>query len=324
MKGSPGQGMMAVLSGRVKVSSPAPHGKEIMLNVINPGEVFGEIALLDGKERTADATAMSDCELLVLNRRDFVPFLERNPALCIRLLGVLCERLRHTDQQVADLMFLGPAARLAKALLQLAETPGEHSPGGTRIALKGTQRELGNRMGLSREGTNKQLRRWGNTGIVGLGRGFVTFKDGPALRRLVDQEDRQVALILTLLILPPRSAAPVPRPGGGPRRSSPGHSPVENLDQGLTPRPPRRQLTSLRPIQDPVPACPLSPRMRLVDCGSSQLVALGVLLLRGSRQTRAHPLSLLDTKSDPSPVNRARLLRPASRCYGRGIGARHT
>ena len=76
-KGSPGQCMMAVLRGTVKMSSVSPEGKEIVFNIMNPGECFGEIALLDGEERSADAVAMTDCELLVLNRRDFMPILEK-------------------------------------------------------------------------------------------------------------------------------------------------------------------------------------------------------------------------------------------------------
>src|SRR6185437_3188134 len=99
-KGSPGQSMMAVLRGTVRISSLSPDGKEIVLNIINPGEVFGEIAMLDGEERTGIATAINDCELLVLNRRDFMPMLERHADICMILLRILCKRLRQTSEQV--------------------------------------------------------------------------------------------------------------------------------------------------------------------------------------------------------------------------------
>ena len=78
-KGDPGDGMMAVVSGRIKIRSYSADGKELVLNVIRPGELFGEIALLDAKPRTADAVTMEACELLVLERRDFLPFLADRP-----------------------------------------------------------------------------------------------------------------------------------------------------------------------------------------------------------------------------------------------------
>lgn len=118
-KGSPGQSMMAVVSGHVKVCALSDEGKEIVFNIINPGQVFGEIALLDGRERTADAVAMTDCELLVVDRRHFLPFLRENPDIATRLLGVLCERLRRTTEQVEDVLFLDLPARLAKTFCSL-------------------------------------------------------------------------------------------------------------------------------------------------------------------------------------------------------------
>ena len=86
MKGDPAAGMMVVVSGRVRITSSSADGKEMVLNIINPGEVFGEIALIDGVERTADATAAEATELLLLERRDFLPYLERHPDLSLELL----------------------------------------------------------------------------------------------------------------------------------------------------------------------------------------------------------------------------------------------
>src|SRR5712672_3024816 len=83
-KGDPGSGLMGVLSGMVKVSVASAEGKDIVLNIFHEGEIFGEIALLDGRPRTADATAMSDCELVVIERRDFVPFLSSHPDVTIK------------------------------------------------------------------------------------------------------------------------------------------------------------------------------------------------------------------------------------------------
>jgi Cyclic nucleotide-binding domain len=89
-KGSPGQSLMAVLRGSVKISSLSESGREIVFTIFNAGEIFGEIAILDGEERSADATALTDCELLVLNRRDILPILENRTDLCMILIKVLC------------------------------------------------------------------------------------------------------------------------------------------------------------------------------------------------------------------------------------------
>jgi CRP-like cAMP-binding protein len=181
-KGSPGDSMMAVLRGHVKISSPSPDGKEIVLNIINEGEIFGEIALLDGKERTADAVAMTDCELLVLSRRDFLPFLERHVEICIALLGVLCERLRRTSEQVEDVLFRHLESRLAKALLWLARDGGHDAA--RVMELKLSQREIGNIVGGTRESINKHLQAWRKSGIIAVDKGSIRIKDVDALERL--------------------------------------------------------------------------------------------------------------------------------------------
>lgn len=183
-QGDPGQGLIAVLSGQVKISAPSASGKEIVLNIIHPGEVFGEVALLDGKPRSADAVASTACELLIIDRRDFIPFLQARPALCVRLLGVLCERLRRTSEQVQDLLFLDLRTRLAKTLLQLAATRTDGGP--REISLNLSQRELGNLVGSSRESINKQIRDWQRDGLLSVRAGKLVVRDVAALRRLLD------------------------------------------------------------------------------------------------------------------------------------------
>ncbi len=180
-QGDTGVGLVAVLSGQVKITSSSAGGREIVLNLINPGEVFGEMALLDGKPRSADAVTTATSELLIIDRRDFVPFLEAHPTICIRLMTVLCERLRKTSQQVEDLMFLDLPAHLAKTLLNLAERQGEKTPHGRDIVLKLTQRDLGNLVGRSREAVNRQLREWQDSGLIRLTPGKIILRDPRAL-----------------------------------------------------------------------------------------------------------------------------------------------
>jgi CRP/FNR family cyclic AMP-dependent transcriptional regulator len=169
-KGDPGSGLMGVLAGNVKVSVASAEGKDIVLNVFREGDVFGEIALLDGRPRTADATAMSDCELIVIERRDFVPFLSGQPDVMLKFIEILCSRLRRTSEQVQDITFLNLPTRLAKTLLQL--TGGEEGTAARRKAAI-TQREISQMIGISRESTNKQLRAWEKRGWIRLERGGV-------------------------------------------------------------------------------------------------------------------------------------------------------
>jgi CRP-like cAMP-binding protein len=180
LKGSAGTGMMAVLRGEVRISAPSRQGKEIVLNVIHSGEVFGEIALLDGRERTADATALTECELLVLERRDVMGFLETNPKACLKLLEVLCEKLRRTTEQVEDVVFLQLPNRMAKALLRLTQRDGD------RVRL--SQRELANLVGGTRESMNKYLGEWKRDEVIAIEDGTITVHDRAALAEIAEGE----------------------------------------------------------------------------------------------------------------------------------------
>jgi CRP-like cAMP-binding protein len=168
-KGDQGHGLLAVLSGIVKISVPGEDGREIVLNLIPPNEIFGEVALLDGKPRTADASALTECQLLVLDRRDFIPLIGEIPALAVQLLEIVSGRLRRTTEQVEDMYFGNLQARLAKALLRLAEIQGVSHERRPRATI--TQKELGFSVGLSRESTNRYLREWAQAGYVTLEKG---------------------------------------------------------------------------------------------------------------------------------------------------------
>ncbi len=184
---SPGDCMMAILQGSVRISVPSPEGKEVVLAILNAGEVFGEIALLDGKGRTADARAMTRCSIAVLDRRDVLSFFERHPIAWPKLVEVLCERLRRTDEHLAEMALLEIPLRLAKALLRLL--PGDERAGGAsapRIAL--TQRELGNMVGASRESVNKCLNEWQRRGIVTMDDNIITIRNRSLLEQIAEPD----------------------------------------------------------------------------------------------------------------------------------------
>jgi CRP/FNR family transcriptional regulator, cyclic AMP receptor protein len=189
LMGAPGDSMMAVLSGQIRISVPSPEGREIVLAIFQAGEVFGEIALLDGKERTADARAMTACDLAILERRDVFAFLERQPNAWPRLVEVLCDRLRTTDQHIAEVALLQLPVRLAKALLRMVDADPGAAPGrGTGTGtVQLSQRELGNIVGAARESVNKCLREWQRSGLVRIEGTSITISDRATLEDVAEQ-----------------------------------------------------------------------------------------------------------------------------------------
>ena len=184
-KGDPGDALYGVISGRMVMCVTGEQGREIILNIIEPGEVFGEIALLDGQPRTADARSMAATSLITIYRRDFIPFLETQPAVSIHFLRLICQRLRQTSEMVEDTILLPLPARLAKRLLAMSQPPDDtdgSSP--ERRTIRLSQNELGQLTGASREAVNKHLQDWRDSGWIDLGRGRITVVAPAALREL--------------------------------------------------------------------------------------------------------------------------------------------
>jgi CRP-like cAMP-binding protein len=170
---------------RVGITTTSEGGKEIFLNIPDAGEVFGEIALLDGKNRTAGAVAMEPSEILRIRRSDFLPFLERNPKLCIRLMTVLCERIRWTSDIIEDTIFLDIPHRLAKRLRTLMIQYGTPTESGTRIDLLLSQESLGQMLGATRESINKGIRSLEAAGIIVHDKGYIVVRDSDLLNNFV-------------------------------------------------------------------------------------------------------------------------------------------
>jgi len=158
--------LYAVMRGRIKITTASDDGKEFVLQIMGPGEVLGEIALLNDYPRTATVTAIDRSQLLVLQRRELLPFLEEQPKVAIKLLAVLGDRLRRASAQLEDAVFLDVRARLAKKLLFFMNADGEDVPEGRRFPLKLSQRELGELVGATRESVNKQLKTWERSDVI--------------------------------------------------------------------------------------------------------------------------------------------------------------
>jgi CRP-like cAMP-binding protein len=169
-KGDPGNSLIVVISGTVKISITSADGRSAILNLIGPGEIFGEVALLDGRARTADATANTNCEIFVIDRREFIPFVRSQPALAMKLIELLCARLRWTSDQVEEVILQNLPGRLASALLRLTEKH-KLAPAGRTIAI--TQQEISEMVGMTRESINKQLGVWAARSWVRLEHGAI-------------------------------------------------------------------------------------------------------------------------------------------------------
>ena len=184
-KGNIGTSLFAILEGQVKVISFSAEGKNAVFNILGARDIFGEIAFLDGGLRTADVMAATDCKLMVIERRDFLPLVHSRPDIAQKLIEILCARLRNTSRQVEDLMFLDLPRKLAKTILRLSEAG--NASRSRKIAL--TQSEIAQIIGASRESTNKQLREWEERKWVRLERGGLVLLSSESLSALADGED---------------------------------------------------------------------------------------------------------------------------------------
>src|ERR1700688_3868141 len=182
-KGDPGNSLVAVIRGTVKISISSAEGRSAILNLIGPGEIFGEVALLDGLARTADATANTDCEIFVIDRREFLPFVRSQPALAMKFIELLCARLRWTSDQVEQVILQDLPGRLASALIRMTEKH-KLAPKGRTIAV--TQQEISEMVGMTRESINKQLRAWAARDWVRLEHGAIVVLNVEKLRAIVE------------------------------------------------------------------------------------------------------------------------------------------
>jgi CRP/FNR family transcriptional regulator, cyclic AMP receptor protein len=187
-KGDPGTSMMAVVQGRVKICTYSADGKELVLNIIDRGGLFGEIAVMDGHPRSGDAVAIEATELLVLERARLMPFLTANPEIPTRLIGILCQRLRQTSEALEDALLRDGPSRLARGLLRLSVTFGKQEAGGLRLDIKLSQQQLGNLIGISRESVNKYIVEWTRARYLTVNNGVITITDMAALESLAETD----------------------------------------------------------------------------------------------------------------------------------------
>ncbi|GAC1329071.1 MAG: cAMP-activated global transcriptional regulator CRP [Mycobacteriales bacterium] len=182
-EGEQGDTLFILLAGKIKISRASVDGRENMIALLGPGDLFGELSLFDPGPRTATATALTDAELTALHHDALRPWLSSHPQVAERLLRVLARRLRRTNDAMADLVFTDVPGRVAKALLGLSERFGVKDPEGLRVKHDLTQEELAQLVGASRETVNKALADFAGRGWLRLDGRAVVLLDVERLTR---------------------------------------------------------------------------------------------------------------------------------------------
>ena len=156
-EGEPGDRLYVILEGKVKLGRSSNDGRESLLAILGPGEMFGELSLFDPGPRTSTAAALTDAVILALSNEQLRPWLAGRPEVAAALLQALARRLRRTNEAMADLVFSDVPGRVAKALMDLGEKFGEITAEGLMVTHDMTQEELAQLVGASRETVNKAL-----------------------------------------------------------------------------------------------------------------------------------------------------------------------
>lgn len=182
-EGEPGDRLYVITSGKVKLGRRSPDGRENLLAVLGPGEMFGELSLFDPGARTTTATAVAGTDLVGLGHAELTEFVSTRPEVAVKLLGSIARRLRRTNEALGDLVFTDVPGRVAKALLDLASRFGRQVDGGVLVAHDLTQEELAQLVGASRETVNKALADFAGRGWLKLEARAVTLLDVERLQR---------------------------------------------------------------------------------------------------------------------------------------------
>ena len=184
-KDDPGQSLFIIEEGAVRIYLPTAQGADLTVAVLGPGDFFGDVALLDGRPRSASAAALENTVAYAVDRADFIELLESRPPAAMAVLSAVTRRLRDADEMAADLAFLDVAGRLAKKLLELARSHGVKQERGVRLKVPLTQEDLASMVGITRESANRHLANFRRRGLIeSRGRHF-TILDPDGLQRYI-------------------------------------------------------------------------------------------------------------------------------------------
>jgi len=167
-EGDAGDRLFVVVAGKLKLGTTSNDGRENLLSILGPGDMFGELSLFDPGPRTATAIAVVDSKLLALANDQVIGWVKEHPQVSLQLLGRLAQRLRKANDVLSDLVFADVPGRVAKAIIELGERFGTQKPDGLHVNHELTQEELAQLVGASRETVNKALADFATRGWVKL------------------------------------------------------------------------------------------------------------------------------------------------------------
>lgn len=183
VEGEPGDRLFIIVSGKVKIVRSAPDGRENLLTILGPSDMFGELAIFDPGPRTSSVTTVTQVRAVSMDREALRTWISGRPEIAEQLLRVLARRLRRTNNNLADLIFTDVPGRVAKALLQLAQRFGTQEAGSLRVTHDLTQEEIAQLVGASRETVNKALADFAHRGWLRLEGKSVLISDSERLAR---------------------------------------------------------------------------------------------------------------------------------------------
>jgi CRP-like cAMP-binding protein len=184
-KGEEGNSLYMITAGKIKIVRQSRDGDEVILAVLSPGDFCGEMALLDGLSRSADAVAVEETHLYGLNRKDFIAYVMNNETAVKAILSALSKRLRKADDFLEDIFFLNVAARLAKKLIELAMSNGFQEGENGPIKLSVTQKDLAGMIGATRESVNKELRSLREKNLIALSGKAILIQNMKGLQKRI-------------------------------------------------------------------------------------------------------------------------------------------
>ena len=214
-EGESGDKLYVVLDGKIKLTRTAADGRENLLSVLGPGEMFGELSLFDPRARTQAATALTDARLAALDHQALRGWLAGRPDMALHLLRALAQRLRRTNDVMTDLVFTDVPGRVAKALLDLADRFGVQRPEGLQVNHDLTQEELAQLVGASRETVNKALADFVGRGWIQLAAKSVLLVDLERLRKRARLADPDTAPLSSSFPAAARPGQPGTQAGRG-------------------------------------------------------------------------------------------------------------
>jgi len=183
-QGDSGQMLYLIESGQVRIYVQDEEGQETSVNLCGPGEMFGELALIDEMPRSASVVAMEPTVVYIISRERFREHLLRSPQLALNFMKMLTVRVRYTTQQLSSLTLLDTPGRLARKLLELAQDHGQVEAEGVRINLSLTQSDLASLIGTTRESVNKAMGAFRRQGLILMKEGHIVIVDADKLREL--------------------------------------------------------------------------------------------------------------------------------------------